>query len=137
MSTVEEAFEQAAKQYLEEIGSCLGPGMTPPPEFEAVKNALDNGEKMTVLAARMYDLMCEQGMIYDKVDGVLVPTEVNYKTDYDKPEVKTKVGYIYQYGINLIKRGIIEVDDVKSSVKERLIARVGLTPEEFDEWLGY
>ena len=78
-------------------------------------------------------------MLYD-VDadtGKLSPTDFDIKNNLDIPEVKAEFDHLYKYGIELIKRGMIDVDLAKETVKERLIKRTGLSPEEFDEWLGY
>jgi hypothetical protein len=39
--------------------------------------------------------------------------------------------------MTMIASGLLDIDLVKAIVKERLIARTGLSPEEFDTWLGY
>jgi len=39
--------------------------------------------------------------------------------------------------MSLIKEELLDVEDVKTIVQERLIQRTGLSPEEFDKWLGY
>ena len=81
----------------------------------------------------------EQGMMYD-VDadtGVLTPTQFDIKNNLDIPEVKAEFKHLYTYGMELIKRGMIDLDTAKDCVKTRLIERTGLSPEEFDEWLGF
>ncbi len=86
-----------------------------------------------------YATILEQGMRYD-VDpdnGKLTPTQFDIKNNLDIPEVKAEFDHLYKYGMELIRRGMIDVDAVKETVKERLIKRTGLTPEEFDKWLGY
>ena len=78
-------------------------------------------------------------MLYD-VDaetGNLTPTQFDIKNNLDIPEVKAEFSHLYKYGMELIKRGMIDIETVKQTVKERLIKRTGLTPQEFDEWLGY
>jgi hypothetical protein len=78
-------------------------------------------------------------MMYD-VDpdtGVLTPTQFDIKNNLDIPEVKAEFNHLYSYGMELIKRGMIDLDVVKETVKKRLIERTGLSPEEFDAWLGY
>lgn len=81
----------------------------------------------------------EQGMMYD-VDadtGVLTPTQFDIKNNLDIPEVKAEFKHLYTYGMELIKRGMIDLETAKECVKTRLIERTGLSPEEFDEWLGF
>lgn len=45
--------------------------------------------------------------------------------------------YFHKYGMTLIARGVVDIETVKAIVKKGLIERTGLTPEEFDAWLGY
>ena len=81
----------------------------------------------------------EQGMTYD-IDadtGRLTPTQFDVKNNLDIPEVKAEFKRLYAYGIELIKRGLIDLETCKDVVKKRLIDRTGLSPEEFDKWLGY
>lgn len=67
----------------------------------------------------------------------LSPTEFDIKNNLEIPEVKSEFKQLYEYGMQLIQRGLIGVDDCKQIVKNRLIDRTGLSPEEFDKWLGY
>mmetsp|Transcript_26645 Transcript_26645/g.30500 ORF Transcript_26645/g.30500 Transcript_26645/m.30500 type:complete len:96 (-) Transcript_26645:147-434(-) len=88
---------------------------------------------------KIYELMIEQGMVYDQhpETGILTPTMFDIKSNLDVPEVKTEFSYLYNYGMNLCFAGVLSVDVVKDIVKSRLIERTGLTPEAFDEWLGF
>jgi hypothetical protein len=84
-------------------------------------------------------IIIEQGMMYD-VDadtGVLTPTQFDIKNNLNIPEVKAEFKHLYNYGIELIKRGMIDLETAKDCVKTRLIERTGLSPEEFDKWLGF
>ena len=78
-------------------------------------------------------------MLYDRntENGILTPTQFDIKANLDIPEVKAEFKHLYEYGMELIKRNLIELDACKDVVKKRLIDRTGLTPEEFDKWLGY
>ena len=81
----------------------------------------------------------EQGMTYD-IDpetGMLGPTNFDIKNNLDVPEVKAEFNHLYSYGMQLIQRGLVDLETCKGVVEKRLIARTGLTPEEFDKWLGY
>ena len=91
------------------------------------------------MAIKIYELMIESGMVYDQdpETGILTPTNFDIKNNLDIPEVKAEFAYLYKYGMNLCLTSILEVDEVKDIVKKRLIERTGLTPEEFDSWLGY
>jgi len=137
--SIAERMEESATQFISVFSDRLGDGVEPPPELEALKKARDSGAAPEVMTARIYELMCEQGMLYD-VDpetGIMTPTEWDIKENLDEPNVKKEFFNLYNYGMNLVMRGMIGVDEVKEIVKERLIARTGKTPEEFDEWLGF
>ena len=68
---------------------------------------------------------------------MLSPTNFDIKNNLDIPEVKSEFAYLYKYGMNLCFAGVIDVEIMKDIVKTRLIQRTGLSPEEFDSWLGY
>jgi hypothetical protein len=81
----------------------------------------------------------EQGMTYD-IDadtGRLTPTQFDVKNNLDIPEVKVEFKRLYAYGIELMKRELIDLKTCKDVVKKGLIDRTGLSPEEFGKWLGY
>ena len=73
----------------------------------------------------------------DPDTGRLTPTQFDIKENLDIPEVKKEFKHLYSYGMELIKRGLIDLDSCKDIVEKRLIERTGLSPEEFDKWLGY
>ena len=50
---------------------------------------------------------------------------------------KKEFGFLYGYGMKLIKQGLLDIDTAKDIIKRKLIERTGKTPEEFDAWLGY
>jgi hypothetical protein len=77
--------------------------------------------------------------MYDKDPdtGTLTPTEYDIPSNLDVPEVKKEFHYLYSYGIGLIANGLMSMETVKDIVKDRLIIRTGLSPQEFDEWLGF
>lgn len=135
----QEAMLEKVTNFIVDIENRLGEGVQAVPELEALRHARDNNEDENVLSIKVYELMIEQGMTYDQdpVTGKLTPTEFDIKNNLDVPEVKQEFGYLYKYGMNLCMAGIIDVDEVKDIVKRRLIERTGLTPEEFDKWLGY
>eukprot|EP00566_Odontella_aurita_P028509 CAMPEP_0113555080 /NCGR_PEP_ID=MMETSP0015_2-20120614/16514_1 /TAXON_ID=2838 /ORGANISM="Odontella" /LENGTH=188 /DNA_ID=CAMNT_0000456309 /DNA_START=177 /DNA_END=740 /DNA_ORIENTATION=- /assembly_acc=CAM_ASM_000160 len=133
--STEERMVEAADTYCKYIGGNLGEGVPDPPELSALKDATESGADTKVLAACMYELMCEQGMIYDRdEDGILTPTQFVITENLDVPEVKSEFDYLYRYGMNLVRQGLVDVDDVKEIVKSKLIERTGKTPEEFDAW---
>eukprot|EP00578_Thalassiosira_sp_NH16_P023543 CAMPEP_0181104990 /NCGR_PEP_ID=MMETSP1071-20121207/15726_1 /TAXON_ID=35127 /ORGANISM="Thalassiosira sp., Strain NH16" /LENGTH=232 /DNA_ID=CAMNT_0023188233 /DNA_START=29 /DNA_END=727 /DNA_ORIENTATION=+ len=138
--TMKEKMEESATQFIADLTARLGDGVDPPPELEALREARDGGDSdENVLAVRIYELMIEQGMTYD-IDpdtGRLTPTQFDIKENLDIPEVKKEFKHLYSYGMELIKRGLIDLDACKDIVEKRLIERTGLSPEEFDKWLGY
>lgn len=73
----------------------------------------------------------------DAETGRLSPTEFDIKNNLDIPEVKKEFKHLYSYGMELIKRGLIDLDTAKEVVQKRLIQRTGMEPEEFDKWLGF
>ena len=138
-TTLLERLEQSAKDFGESIRSSLGEGVEELPELVALENAVSGGANAATLAIRIYELMIEQGMMYDKDPdtGTLTPTEYDIPSNLDVPEVKKEFHYLYSYGIGLIANGLMSMETVKDIVKDRLIIRTGLSPQEFDEWLGF
>jgi hypothetical protein len=129
-----------ATQFIADISSRLDDGVLPPPELEALRIARDaDDSNEQLLALRIYELMIEQGMTYDidAENNRLKYTQFDIKQNLDVPEVKGEFKHLYSYGIELIKRGLIDLDTCKAVVKRRLIDRTGLSPEDFDKWLGY
>ena len=138
MTKHEQMIDNATK-FIADIENRLGEGVKAVPELEALRQARDSDADDKILAIRVYELMIEQGMTYDQdaETGVLAETNFDIKNNLDVPEVKNEFGYLYKYGMNLCLAGVMEVDEVKDIVKKRLIDRTGLSPEEFDAWLGY
>ena len=128
-----------AENFALNIRSSLGEGVEAPPELIALEEATKSGARVKILAIRIYELMIEQGMLYDQAPetGTLTPTDYDIPSNLDVPEVQKEFKYLYDYGMSLISSGLISIDDMKDIVKTRLIARTGLEPEKFDEWLGY
>lgn len=137
--TFEEQMVESATTFIAELENRLKEGVAPPPELEELRQARDAGADSKELAAKIYILLIEQGMLYDQDpdDGSLSPTNFDIKANLEIPEVKQEFAYLYKYGMSLISKGVVDIDTVKEIVKERLIKRTGLTPEEFDAWLGY
>ncbi|KAL3770452.1 hypothetical protein ACHAW5_001206 [Stephanodiscus triporus] len=137
--TMKEKLNESATQFIADLTTRLGKGVDPPPEMEVLREARDADGDEKTLALRIYELMIEQGMTYD-IDadtGRLTPTQFDVKNNLDIPEVKAEFKRLYAYGIELIKRGLIDLETCKDVVKKRLIDRTGLSPEDFDKWLGY
>jgi len=136
--TRKEKLEESSDAFIYNFQVSLGEGVEEPPELETLRVARDKGADGPELTIRIYELMIEQGMRYDKDEsGILTPTDFDIKNNLDVKEVQAEFAYLYKYGIGLIKKGLMAEADVKKIVMERLIERTGLTPKEFDKWLGY
>mmetsp|Transcript_5678 Transcript_5678/g.8406 ORF Transcript_5678/g.8406 Transcript_5678/m.8406 type:complete len:204 (+) Transcript_5678:21-632(+) len=137
--SLQEQLIESATTFIADIENRLGEGVEAPPVLEELRTARDDNADVPVLTAKIYELMIEQGMTYDQDPdtGALTTTTYDVKANLEIPEVKSEFAYLYKYGMTLIAKGVVDVDTVKSIVTERLIERTGLTPEKFDEWLGY
>lgn len=135
--SMEERMNQSADDFIVNMESVLG-DTEPPPELAALREARERNAGVEEITLRVYELMIERGMRYDETpDGGLIPTDFDVPNNLDVPEVKEEFAHLYRYGMMLMNRGLLTVDQVRETVVERLIKRTGLTPEEFDEWLGY
>lgn len=137
--SMEERIQQSADQFVETITLTLGEGVPAPPELDALLKARKNGAGASELSVRIYELMIERGMLYDEAPetGTLTLTVFDIKANLEVKEVQDEFAHLYKYGMMLMNRGLLSTDEVKTIVLERLISRTGLTPEEFDTWLGY
>lgn len=136
--TMEEKLAKSADDFIEAMTNALGEGVEPPPELEALKEARETNDN-AILPLRIYELMIERGMRYDEAPetGTLTPTEFDIPANLEVKEVQDEFRHLYGYGMMLMQKGLLTEDQVKTSVIERLIKRTGLSPEEFDKWLGY
>jgi hypothetical protein len=137
--TVEEKMNQSADEFLTAMDNALADKSTAPPELEALRDARKENAPAKELTIKIYDLMIERAMRYDEDPdtGSLTPTEFDIPNNLDIPEVKKEFGHLYSYGMMLMNRGMLDGEALKKIVIERLIKRTGLSPEEFDKWLGY
>lgn len=137
--TMEGKIQESADLFVETMTQTLGEGVQAPPELHALRKALENGAGASELSVRVYELMIERGMLYDEAPetGTLTPTEFDIKANLEVKEVQNEFAYLYKYGMRLMDKGLLSAEEVKITVLERLINRTGLTPEEFDIWLGY
>mmetsp|Transcript_274 Transcript_274/g.391 ORF Transcript_274/g.391 Transcript_274/m.391 type:complete len:213 (+) Transcript_274:126-764(+) len=135
----QEQIAESATTFMVDLESRLGEGVSAPPELQDLREARDGGAGPSELAAKIYGLLIEQGMLYDQDpdDGTLTPTDFNIKENLEIPEVKQEFAYLYKYGMSLAAKEVVDVETIKEIVKLRLIDRTGLSPEEFDTWLGY
>jgi hypothetical protein len=136
--SMEERMNRSADDFILNMESLLGDSTEPPPELQALKKARQENASVGEITLKVYELMIERGMRYDETpDRGLVPTNFDIPNNLDIPEVKKEFAQLYNYGMMLMNLGLLSVDQVKETVIERLIKRTGLTPEKFDEWLGY
>lgn len=136
--SIKEKMHQSADDFVASICGALG-DTPPPPELDALKEARANDADVEEIALKTYILMIERGMLYDEDPdtGSLTPTDFDIPNNLNVPEVQQEFAHLYKYGMMLMEKGWISVDDLTTVVKERLVKRTGLTPEKFDEWLGY
>ena len=136
--TTEQKLEQSADDFIEMMTNTLGEGVEAPPELEQLKKARADSDAKA-LPLLIYQLMIERGMRYDEAPetGTLTPTEFDIPANLDAKEVQAEFKHLYSYGMMLMDKGMLSEDEVKTTVIERLINRTGLSPEEFDKWLGY
>jgi len=137
--SVEEKLQQSADDFITSMTAALGDDVEAPPELEELKKLRENDStEASTLALKIYELMIERGMRYDEnTDGSLTPTQFVIQDNLDVKEVQDEFGYLYKYGMMLLSKGLLTEEQVKTTVVDRLIARTGKTPEEFDAWLGY
>uniref|UniRef100_A0A7S2U7Z7 Uncharacterized protein n=1 Tax=Attheya septentrionalis TaxID=420275 RepID=A0A7S2U7Z7_9STRA len=137
--TMEEKMYESATDFIASLEGRLKEGVVAPPELEALREARDGKAPVNEVATKIYELMIEQGMLYDQdpETGLLGLTDFDISAHLEVPEVKQEFSYLYKYGMNMISTGLVDVETAKDIVSERLIKRTGLTPEEFDTWLGY
>lgn len=137
--TVAEDLQQKSENFVLDIRGKLADGVAEPPEIAALEEAC-RSDNVQEISKRLYELLIEVGMSYDKdpTMGNMTPTNfTDIPGNLEEPAVKSEFSYLYRYGMGLIANELLDVDDVKAIVHERLIQRTGLSPEEFDQWLGF
>jgi len=137
--TMEEKMYQSADDFIANMDNAIADKSTAPPELEALRDARKANAPASEITIKIYDLMIERAMRYDEDPdtGSLTPTGFDIPNNLDVPEVKKEFSHLYSYGMMLMNRGMLDGEDLKEIVIERLIKRTGLSPEEFDKWLGY
>jgi len=137
--TMEEKMNQSADDFLANMDNAFTDKSIAPPELEALREARKKNAPPLEIASKIYELMIERGMRYDEDPdtGRLTPTDFDIPNNLEVPEVKKEFSHLYSYGMMLMNRGMLEAEPLKEIVIERLIKRTGLSPEEFDKWLGY
>ena len=136
---MEERLFQSADEFLDTMDNALADKSTAPPELEALREAREAKADPKDMTIKIYSLMIERAMLYDEdaETGTLTPTGFDIPNNLDVPEVKKEFAHLYSYGMMLMNRGMLDGETLKEIVIERLIKRTGLSPEEFDKWLGY
>ena len=138
--TLLEKLNESATNFIVTLESRLANGVEAPPELQQLRSARDSSDTTEKeLVKLIYELMIEQGMCYDEdaETGKLSPTDFDIPNNLEVPEVKQEFSHLYKYGMGLVQQNLMDVDTCKSIVETRLIKRTGLTPQKFDEWLGY
>eukprot|EP00535_Pseudo-nitzschia_heimii_P009779 CAMPEP_0197191772 /NCGR_PEP_ID=MMETSP1423-20130617/23976_1 /TAXON_ID=476441 /ORGANISM="Pseudo-nitzschia heimii, Strain UNC1101" /LENGTH=206 /DNA_ID=CAMNT_0042644513 /DNA_START=43 /DNA_END=660 /DNA_ORIENTATION=+ len=134
--TMEEKMYQSADDFIANMDNAIADKSTAPPELEALRDARKANAPASEITIKIYDLMIERAMRYDEDPdtGSLTPTGFDIPNNLDVPEVKKEFSHLYSYGMMLMNRGMLDGEDLKEIVIERLIKRTGLSPEEFDKW---
>ena len=138
--TLAEMLNESATNFIVTLESRLAEGVEAPPELEKLRSARDSSDtNEKEMVKLIYELMIEQGMCYDEdaETGKLSPTDFDIPNNLEVPEVKQEFSHLYKYGMGLVQQNMMDVETCKSVVEARLIKRTGLTPQKFDEWLGY
>ena len=138
--TIEERINESADDFLVNMDNALaGNEDIAPPELEGLREARKANAPPAEITIKIYELMIERAMLYDEdpETSSLSLTGFDIPNNLEVPEVKKEFSHLYSYGMMLMNRGMLKSDDLKEIVIERLIKRTGLTPEEFDKWLGY
>ena len=110
-------------------------------EMKALQEAIDDpSSSSSLLSQRIYELLIEKGMRFDfdPDTGALTETQFSDLTQLlDNRAVKNEFFRLYSFGMQAAMTGVLDSETVKSIVEERLVSRTGLSPIEFDAWLGF
>ena len=129
----EQDMAEMATAAIDTLMGMLGDDTAPPKTLVPLKQAIQSGEG-DAISKELYCVLVEQTLDYDVEDSKLVPTSVDYKNLTD-PKVREKCSYIYSYGITMFKRDMIAGEVLKEIVLECIAGRIGMSGEEFDQWL--
>mmetsp|Transcript_2403 Transcript_2403/g.5214 ORF Transcript_2403/g.5214 Transcript_2403/m.5214 type:complete len:206 (-) Transcript_2403:89-706(-) len=138
-TTLDEKLNQSADDFILNMDDAIVDKSTAPPELEALREARKANAPPSEISIKIYELMIERAMRFDADPdtGALTPTGFDIPNNLEIPEVKEEFSHLYSYGMMIMDKGLLEAEVLKEIVIERLIKRTGLTPEEFDKWLGY
>jgi hypothetical protein len=110
-------------------------------EMKALQQVIDDpSSSASLLSQRIYELLIEKGMRYDldTDTGALTKTQFSDLTQLlDNRAVKNEFFRLYSFGMQTAATGVLDVETVKRIVEDRLVSRTGLSPLEFDKWLGF
>lgn len=125
---------KAAQDALDNILNVLGDGVEGPESMGDVEKAIAGGDNLAIGDA-LYKMLVDQHLNYDMTkEGQMVPTIVDYSKT-DDAEVKAKVGYVYSYGISMMKNGLIAQDKLIDTVLNRVATQVNMDGPALDKWL--
>ena len=66
--TLKEQMHDNATKFIADLENRLDEGVEAVPELEALRQARDNDADAKEMAIKIYELMIEQGMVYDQVN---------------------------------------------------------------------
>jgi len=125
---------EAAQTSIDNVLQMLSPDVEPPKSMLPLKEAISGGDTL-VIGAALYDMLIEQTLDYDVTEEKKMVASTRDYSKTDDPLVKEKIGYVYTYGINMLKRGLIAEDAVRDIVVGKICSRVGMDGAELDQWL--
>ncbi len=135
--SLEQAVEQAVA-YADSTFGMLADGAVPPRSLARLKEAIrdvDQSADPLPLRAAIFDVLIDQTLDYEVEGDKLVPSSLlDYSVTTDDRVVE-KMRYLYTYGLNMLRAGMIAEDALTQLVTEKLCARVGLDGPAFDAWL--
>uniref|UniRef100_A0A7S2HIB8 Uncharacterized protein n=1 Tax=Octactis speculum TaxID=3111310 RepID=A0A7S2HIB8_9STRA len=136
----------AARATIENSKSQLSPELQTPPSVAELEKYLEKAVLMgesseQETAALIFAVMCDQATLF-RQDGETGYMSESISLDLSRPEsfkddmmFKKQVKYVYSYGMKMAMGNLIDIDDLKACVLDRLAARVGMDGGELDEWL--
>lgn len=103
--------------------------------LEAV--ARDETAEQTDIGAKIYELLIVMSLDFQGDASTVTMKRVDTPDVFDRdyPGIKEKMTFLYQYGFQLLTNSILTIDLLKELIQQRLCQRMGMTGEQFDEWL--
>lgn len=119
-SDAEVNMADAATATIDQVMGMLDAHTEPPKGLMPLKEAISGGDN-GIISEKLYCLLIEQTLDYEvkqPKDGelpVLVATDTDY-SNTDNPEVRRKIGYTYNYGIQMFTKGLIKQEPLQEIV---------------------